>query len=138
MYYLEVASQPVVQPHLPTNTYALNITYMHGDADHYSDTEHKRSDITEALEIVTLWMKWNELDWNYRCDLLQSDKKISATLREFGIPDPDNMIDGLFERDITNDNSFAHFDQLSIFWYDEKGIKYPVNVLTNKDSKVII
>lgn len=139
MYYLEVATQPVTLPPAIINMYVVNITYMHGDADHYSDTEYYRSDAAKVLEIVTFWTKWNELDWNYRCDLLRSDNQLRATIKDFGLSNPDDMVDCLFERDITCEDDFAHFDRISIFWYDKKGVKYPVNVLRQgNDHKVIL
>lgn len=137
MYTVEIGE--TVEPRLsPTNTYVLNLKYMHGDADHYTDRAVEVKDFSQLVEVVTFWIKWDALDWNYRCDLLDSYDDIKHEIQEFGISNPAYFIDNFFEYDVIchECGRFAHFNDLEIFWYNDQGIKHYVRVRDDNNQIV--
>jgi hypothetical protein len=124
------------------NTFSVVIKYMHGDADHYTtnifnftvgDTDTKCLSIQDIIHIIN---EWSKIDWNTRCDMLRNG--LSTWIVSLGYTDTDIVYE-LFESDVTNYDSFCHIDSYDIYWFNENGIKYKVDIIdieTNEQLKI--
>ncbi len=133
---------PVIQG--KCNTYCVVITYMHGDADHYTkqtfnfpvgDINHKGISIQDIIYIIN---EWSKIGWNKRCDLLCSSGQLQDWFIGIGYPDSD-VVHDIFEHDVTNHNTLAHIDDCNISWFDHSGIEHDVVVIdidTNEEIKI--
>ncbi len=134
-----VASNPLC------STFSVVVDYMHGDADHYTtetfnfpvEDEADNDDIRLSLQdIIYIIREWSNIDWNTRCDLLQSG--LHKWLTSIGYPNSDIIYD-LFPSDVSNYDSHAHINGCNVYWFDENSIKYNVDIIdieTNEEIKI--
>lgn len=139
--YLFTVGKCVDSPKI-TNTTEVVIEYMHGDADHYTTksfkfpmNESSDYDFTEN-DIVFIIENWLCLNWNLRCDMLSNFYNIGKWISTLGYENTDIFYD-IFEMDITSDDARAHINSCNIYWYNNNGLKFIMDVHDSHNNQKI-
>jgi len=131
------------------NTYVLQATFMHGDADAYITEEAKIPKQEEVLlgEMVVVLQKMLNLPWNNAREayemipefkLFFSDEYLGPLDGEpaydktwpeevtYELWNKNNLYSFVWPRDVTYNDILARLDGFKVFYYDNNGIKYEV------------
>ena len=113
----------------PVNIFELVATGMSGDADHYKHTSHF-GDHDSIMPYVQLLYTLENMNWNAKCEERNVDELLKITAIELGLKE-DEATDWYGEMvgyDITCDSRRAMLNGIKMFWYDETGKKFEVEI----------
>lgn len=109
------------------NTYTVKVTYMHGDADGYTNhTYQYPPNKIEQLKLDLIGLNIPELDYGEGTDI----DAVSAAYEAYGVDNPESAAekfdDRFVEYDIQSEGSRAQRQKVEVLFYDENAIPHNV------------
>jgi hypothetical protein len=105
------------------NCFIVEVEWMHGDADTYTTEVHKYTDEKELIQHLEFL---NAIKDMFKWGMGGTD----AYFKKMSEADQKKYIDfeGTIPGDVTNYEKDAAYENHKVFWYDELGGKYNVEV----------
>lgn len=126
---------PVKEKDRPTDTFEIEVRWMHGDADHYTSESlfGNRAKLDGFYEFVEAWYAMKH---NARIDMLRKGRPTQLpgwwvfvyvdSKEEYENDKHPDWFDDCWPIDVTCDWYPARLDGFSVFYYDDVGRKYSV------------
>lgn len=124
----------------PRDTYRVEVTFMHGDADGETvkhmdfpaNEGYTRNEYEPSIEEVLIYLKtFFDLEWNDGCDFCTDCDTKQQALAAAGLDDEAIErceADFLWEGDMTADNQFqARPSEAKISYFDANGVEFEVS-----------
>lgn len=120
---------------VPTDEFEIEVTWMHGDADHYT-TESLFGGRERLDGFYSFVDAWYTLSERQRSDILRKGRPTEVdgwwafvfvdSKEEYEKDNHPEWYDDCWPRDVTNDWFPASFSGFRVFYYDERGTKFSV------------
>ena len=130
---------PIAQE--PTNTWRIVVSQMSGDADAYDENHFEFTDEKQAIAFLTIVKTIAEIQYSgyYRktsevtkklYELLPEEVITTALTNEDGlVHDISDTIYDICGHDVTCEEYLASVDSYQVFWFNDLGVKFDVEVI---------
>lgn len=106
----------------PKNTYNINVQYVHGDGDAYTDLDFDFKDSSDKIkEVLSILLEAKNI----------SADKYSSLIEEKGLYWDDWW--QFFDTDSTTLDKCARIKDVTVTYFDENGIEYEVEINTDEN-----
>lgn len=132
---LEISDNRVRVPSNPIDKFKLNVRFMHGDADAYTDESKvfafdRKSHLENFCVVLTVIIGYCENNGRppRRAKLSELCETLAAS---FSVEETEDLLDSVWDMipaDITNEGSCAMIDEFTVTYFNNDGVEFKVDV----------
>jgi hypothetical protein len=126
---IELVIGNAVPKKMPTNVWKLDITYMHGDADLYTDNTIMKEDEAEATKMVEALMLMQRCE-QHTPKRFETQFKKHAALIGLSPEQVTKYLDDFAVGDRTTDGStYAAISSIKVTYFNKEGVEFQVKAV---------